>query len=571
MINNLELSKQELIKDLLEKQENGILEKTNVELLIKLINNSDNLTEANAIAMLGTTYKQTGFHFDKRLEKWGNVIKYLKKNNDLSFINDKENLTHKLIIGDNYDALLNLLITHRNKIDVIYIDPPYGKDNLGEFAKTNYDNAITRDNLLSMLYPRLVLAKQLLSDEGVIFCSINHKNEAYIKCLFDELFLENNFISSSFCLDNLKGKKNDGFITNIGHRILVYAKNKKKLNEIGGFNEVETISEKTTEKKYNEEDEKGLYQEITFLKSGQAKKREDRPSMYYPILQKDLKIYSIKDDEYERIYNTESKKFDDVYIENLRIQYINKGFEFILPISPSNEKLRWTNSFYHGFRFLLNKGDIIYKNGNIYEKKRPKKIELLEEIAKGKAKSFFYKPSYANGTEDLKVIIPGVSFSFPKSVNLITDLLKLIKNKNCTVLDFFAGSGTTGQAVMELNREDSGNRTFILCTNNEITKDNPNGIACDVTSKRLKRVMTGSCYNGDKDFGWIKKNRPYINNLEVLEIEQVSSTEQENGKTAFDVIDETLYNVQKFENIHDKISWICSNFDKTQKYIEGDK
>ncbi|HEH4459516.1 TPA: site-specific DNA-methyltransferase, partial [Campylobacter coli] len=74
-----------------------------------------------------------------------------------------------LIIGDNYHALLNLLITHKKKIKVIYIDPPYGKDDLGEFAKTNYTNAITRDNLLSMLYPRLVLAKQLLTDDGVIF------------------------------------------------------------------------------------------------------------------------------------------------------------------------------------------------------------------------------------------------------------------------------------------------------------------------------------------------------------------------------------------------------------------
>ena len=93
MISNLELSKQELIKDLLEKQEGGILEKTNVELLTKLINNSDNLTEANAIAMLGTTYKQTGFHFDKRLEKWGRgQIKYLKKNNELSFITNENNL-----------------------------------------------------------------------------------------------------------------------------------------------------------------------------------------------------------------------------------------------------------------------------------------------------------------------------------------------------------------------------------------------------------------------------------------------------------------------------------------------
>lgn len=92
MISNLELSKQELIKDLLEKQESGILEKTNVELLTKLINNSDNLTEANAIAMLGTTYKQTGFHFDKRLEKLGGQIKYLKRNNELSFITNENNL-----------------------------------------------------------------------------------------------------------------------------------------------------------------------------------------------------------------------------------------------------------------------------------------------------------------------------------------------------------------------------------------------------------------------------------------------------------------------------------------------
>ncbi len=93
-------------------------------------------------------------------------------------------VTHKLIIGDNYPALLNLLISYKRKIKVIYIDPPYGKDHLGEFAKTNYDNAITRDNLLSMLYPRLMLAKQLLRDDGVIFCSIDDRNQAYIHVYF---------------------------------------------------------------------------------------------------------------------------------------------------------------------------------------------------------------------------------------------------------------------------------------------------------------------------------------------------------------------------------------------------
>ncbi|WP_307983821.1 DNA methyltransferase [uncultured Helicobacter sp.] len=115
----------------------------------------------------------------------------------MSFENDKNAITHKLIIGDNYPALLNLLITYREKIKMIYIDPPYGKDDLGEFAKTNYENAITRDNLLSMLKPRLQIAKMLLKDDGVLFCSIDDRNQAYVKCLFDDIFGERNFIFSA--------------------------------------------------------------------------------------------------------------------------------------------------------------------------------------------------------------------------------------------------------------------------------------------------------------------------------------------------------------------------------------
>lgn len=195
MINKtINKSKEELILEIKKRVEDKIIEKTNADLIIKLINNSDSLSEAIAIAQLGTTYKRTGFHFDKRLEKMDNTIKYFKKNEELSFVNDEVKLTHKLIIGDNYDALLNLLIEYKNKIDVIYIDPPYGKDSMGEFADTNYNNAITRDNLLSMLYPRLFLAKQLLSDNGVIFCSIDDRNQAQVKSLFDEIFEEKNFV-----------------------------------------------------------------------------------------------------------------------------------------------------------------------------------------------------------------------------------------------------------------------------------------------------------------------------------------------------------------------------------------
>ena len=97
-------------------------------MLSKLIKNTENKEEAIAIAELGTTYKRTGFHFDKKLEKIGSTIKYFKKNNQLSLYQNEQSKTHKLIIGDIYDALLMLGIFYKGKIDVIHIDPPYGKD-----------------------------------------------------------------------------------------------------------------------------------------------------------------------------------------------------------------------------------------------------------------------------------------------------------------------------------------------------------------------------------------------------------------------------------------------------------
>jgi adenine-specific DNA-methyltransferase len=164
-------------------------------LLEKLINNADSIDEAISIRSLGLTFKNTGLYYQQKLEKkQSEMIHYLKKNDKMSF--DHGGIKHKLIIGDNYHALLNLLITHKGKIDVIYIDPPYGCDSMGQFADTNYENNITRDNLLSMLEPRLRLANQLLSNEGVIFCSIDDKNQAYLKLLFDEIFGENNFIAT---------------------------------------------------------------------------------------------------------------------------------------------------------------------------------------------------------------------------------------------------------------------------------------------------------------------------------------------------------------------------------------
>lgn len=127
------------------------------------------------------------------------------------------------------------------------------------------------------------------------------------------------------------------------------------------------------------------------------------------------------------------------------------------------------------------------------------------------------------------------------------------------ILDFFAGSGTTAHAVMELNREDGGRRQCILVTNNEITTLNPNGIAKDVTAKRLRRIMCGECYDGSKNFKWQEKNAPYEDSLEVLDIKEIADFKEE----IFGEIDERLYGKKPFTNKQDKIEWVCENFEKT--------
>lgn len=227
----MEDMKMSLIEDIRKRTELKIIEPENAKLLIKLIENADSNNEAMMIAQLGTMYRKTGLFYDVRLEKIGSDIKYLKKNDKLSF--DNGGIHHKLIIGDNYDALQNLLISYEEKIEIIYIDPPYGCNKMGEYAETNYENNITRDNLLSMLYPRLLLAKQLLTEEGVIFCSIDDKNYAYVKCLFDDVFGEVSFVTTIHVeLSTTQGMKvkaaKAGNIVKNAEYILVYSKDGHK-------------------------------------------------------------------------------------------------------------------------------------------------------------------------------------------------------------------------------------------------------------------------------------------------------------------------------------------------------
>ncbi len=530
--NNLEQSKIDLINEIKKRVDDKIIEQSNADLLIKLINNAESLTEAIAITELGTTYKRTGFHFDKRLEKFDNTIKYFSKNTSLSFRTNDDAITHKLVIGDNYDALLNLLVSYKGKIDVIYIDPPYGKDSMGEFADTNYDNSLTRDNLLSMLYPRLVLARQLLSESGIIFISIDDKNEAYLKCLMDEIFGESNFTAS--CprkTVSSKTTKSDHELQKLFDYLLIYVKS----------DEAHFTKNIVGSKSYPLHDERGDYYLVPLQDNGPHGTKTARPNLWYPIYQtKDNKLVLERESE------------EDV--------------EF-LPADHKGDAGRW---MWSKKKFLTDSQDLTISDKNVVSIKHYY-VEGDDTNKYQPWKDWLDKFLNALGTAQLSEIIGKNKFDNPKPVDLVKWCINLHPNTNAIVLDFFAGSGTTGQAVLEANKNDGGHRQFILCTSNEITTTTPNGVVIDVTSKRLKRIMTGKCYDYSTGFDWIKKNEPYGDNLDVYDIKTVANFENTSGKTPFDVIDETIYDKEKFENIKDKIDWVCSNFEGTQKCLESDE
>lgn len=511
-----------------------------------MIINADSLTEAISIAELGTTYKKTGLYFNKRLEKDSNTIKYFKKNTKLSFITDSKKPTHKLIIGDNYPALLNLLIQYRNRIDVIYIDPPYGKNSIGEFAQTNYDNTLTRDNLLSMLYPRLILARQLLSRDGVIFVSIDDKNHAYIKCLLDEIFGESSFLLNVPRITK-KGGKSTQTIAKNNDYVLGYT-----LSDDIIFSQ----EDKTDLSKYKYEDqyvnERGKYALTQTL---------DYNSLQYSAGM-----------DYEIVFNGRSF-YPGGTKEGMEKRHNgNHGI--------TDWVWRWSKSAVEwGIKndFLVVKNDRIYTKSYLKCRKKNGKNEIEFIDPKKPYTTLSYidnKYSNDNGKKELDSIFDDGStlFKNPKPSALTTSLISMVcEKKDAIILDFFGGSGTTAQSVLELNSKDGGQRQFILCQLNEITDTTPNGIAYDVTSKRLKRIMTGECYDGSKNFNLARNGfKPFKENLDVYEIQSVANSEKQEGKTAFDVINEELYGIPKFKTLREKIQWVCNNFEITQKVVEDD-
>lgn len=516
----------------------------------KLIEKAETLEEAIAIQQLGTMWKKTGFSYDVRLEKMTDDIYYFKKDEKLSFTQPEAKQTHKLIIGDNYKALINLQQEYQGKIKMIYIDPPYGKDSMGQFAQTNYKNNITRDNLLSMLEPRLRLARQLLSDDGVIFCSIDDKNQAYVKILFDEVFGEGNFVACFNWIKKLRPSGstsgNTGIDTSTEY-ILLYCKNINLVNFNKKIHSQKELQELGYTKKDEYFNERGFYKLTPLHHPSSSGAFQYQESLDYKIEAPDGTMFKL---------------------------YCNKE-------KPKSARYTWSKElfdfgFKNGFiEFLKNDNNDWVAYRKVYEKVKidNNKREIISEQAGNQFNNCISNIDSIKGTAELNLLFDEKIFVFSKPVALIQHLLKIASQKDSIILDFFAGSGTTGQAVLEQNKADGGNRQFILVQLDEevegiqkefCEKNNLPLNLASITYERLKRTMTGKASDGN-NFKWLEKNEKLGDNLLVCNVEHCANFD----KNVFENIDETLYGIPKFEKPIDKINWVCDNFEGTQKVLEN--
>lgn len=388
-----------------------------------------------------------------------------------------------LIEGDNLAALQLLLKTHREKIDLIYIDPPYNTQKDGftySDARVDGNDTFRHSKWLSFLNSRLSLASKLLSDKGVIFISVDENEFAQIKMLCDSIFGESCFVE---CLIwNKRVPKNDKGIGNIHEYILLYTKKAdysyKFMMPKDGLNDINLLMEDCKRKKLSiQETEKKL-------RDLYKKKAYDRAITLYNTVDEDYRVWGKINMSWPN-GNTFGTRYDVVHPKTKKpVKVPDRGWRwseetFKKTVDYENIRERYDGSFICG-------GIWFSKDENM----QPSSIKYLDEVDRMLLRSIISLKS--DGSIELEKYFDKKSvFAYPKPISLINLLIDSITydNPTCTVLDFFAGSGTTGHAVMKLNAEDGGKRCFILCTNNE------NNICRKITYERIKRVIESENYN----------------------------------------------------------------------------
>lgn len=368
----------------------------------------------------GLIWEEHEERVDKELE---NQIPTFEEIKDKEIVSNPDEKFNFLLEGDNLHSLYLLEKTHKGKIDVIYIDPPYntGKEFIYNDNIIDDTDGYKHSKWLSFMNKRLQVAKKLLSDTGVIFLSIDDNEHSQLKILCDDIFDEKNFVAD-FVVIRAEG---GGLAKQVikGHDyVLVYAKNINKFTPL-------------------------------------AKEKDVRGK----IIEKEGIEYWIQEDWLRKEFG----KYGNCHYEELAKYKDQKTIDDI------------EDGLKNGRYKLIPKDNGMHIIG---------KLRRLDEDS-----SKFYsilKHLNKDGVSELKKFQLNVNFDYPKPVSLIQELIKgatfFSKKKNPIILDFFAGSGTTGQAVIQQNLLDNGNRTFILCTNND------NNICEEVTYQRIKQFICGN-------------------------------------------------------------------------------
>ena len=500
-----------------------------------------------------------------------------------------------LLEGDNLHSLKLLEKTHKGRIDVCYLDPPYNtlKEDFAYGDKMLDENdGFKHSKWLSFMKERLQIARKLLADDGVIFISIDDREQAQLKLLCDEVFGEENFYGEF--IQQKGNTQNDSKMIQRNHEyIICYAKNNSGLyltykneTKVHVYEDNYILGRDTGASSGHDKliERANLGYTVYYIEStingatGNHNKlieRANRLNQKYGefsyLISSDGKTFkhAIAVSDYDKTKILENATENDVY-ESCQ-DLIDAGYSAIRPPKRKGNKLgRWTWE-QSTFKKYWNNNEVLIKNNkNIIKKVIIPKSEIIED--KKTHKKYYIKTSVlplqsiipignTSGTTLLKGndgILPGCTFNNPKSIELLKFLVGAYYRDNITILDFFAGSGTTGQAVLDLNKEDGGNRHFILCTNNEIStskhldyihskgymkdvktcgkstqskinkffEDNPDvykklmvdgkedyesyGICQSVTFPRLNTVITGIRPDGTKYSDGIKTNLRYF-------------------------------------------------------------
>lgn len=421
--------------------------------LIDRINTLEGLTDDERSALLGLLReaKTYGLVWEDKPED----VEERLRNELPVLIEDKERAltdagpdapNHILIEGDNLEALATLAYTHAGKIDVIYIDPPYNTGNKDFTYNDTYvdsEDDFRHSKWLSFMSKRLRIAKQLLSERGFLFISIDDNEFANLRILCDEIFSSNNFIAAPVRRRRKSQANLSKNISTIHEYVLIYRKSPDfELNKIEANIDL-------SDYKNPDNDPRGPYKTMPCTNKGGSK---------YTVTTPTGRVIS--------------------------------------------EEWRFKEETYYA---LLNDDRLVFPRGGAGKPRY--KLFLSDKEDKGVIANSWWAELESNqeGAAMLKEIMGGKEvFSNPKPIGLLKFILTLGSLKDSIILDFFAGSGSTLHAVMQLNAEDGGKRTCILCTNNE------NGICENVTYERNKRVIEGYTKpNGEEVAGLSDNNLRY--------------------------------------------------------------